>query len=158
MKFLVRNNVRTTVSRAISDSDTEIYINKATPPFRDPPQPDPDHILRLTIVYAGDSNPTIELVDVVSMESESGTELKLTVERSKEDPLENSFEFPIGSVIYLANTAEAIRGKANTDETVLIKKVRVDSTGVENPNGEYERLVSTDTMGREIILFTYEIL
>lgn len=157
MKFLVRNNVRTTVSRPISPSDTVIFINKATTPFRDPPDPQADHILRLTLMYVDNSSTKIELVDVTEKVSESATEWRLTVERSKEDPFEQSFEFPIGSVAYLANTAEAIRDKASISEVVLIKKVRVNADGNVDPNGDFERVVTVDTAGKEIVLMSYAI-
>lgn len=164
MNFLVRNNVKTTVSRPIATSDTVIFINKASSPFRNPPQPQPDHILRLTLSFSDNSSVLLELVDVLEME-DIGTEWRLTVERAvTEDEDLDQFSlpsvarsFPVGSLVYLANTASGINSRARKNEVVLVKKVRVNEDGIEDLNGEFVRVASIDSGQKEIVLFTYEI-
>lgn len=151
MKFLVRNNVKSTLSRAVLPSHDTIYISKATSPFRNPPTPDSEHILRLTIKNAGDTTTKIEIVEVSAITEATAVEWRLDVERGKEGT--TPFSFDIGDIIYLANTEESIQNKANISDVLIVERTRVDINGMEDPLGEYEK-VTTMVNGNKVTILT----
>lgn len=158
MHFLVENNVRTTVSRPITESATTIYINKATAPLNDPPTPEVGKTVRLTLVYSSDSETRIELVDVISITDENALEWRLEVVRAREDTSLQSYAFPVGSTIFLANTAEAIENKADKQQVILIEKVRVDANGLPDVNGPFEKIITFDSQGNPITIFSQTVV
>ena len=151
MKFLARNNVRCYISRSVSPSDDEIYIFKANAPYRNPPTPDNEHLLRLTIRNANGNVDKIEIVEVNAITEANAVEWRLDVERGKEGT--GAFSFSEGDVVYLANTEEAIQSKANVSDVLIVERTRVNSNGEEDPAGDFEA-VSTIVDGKKIIILS----
>lgn len=165
MRFLTRNNVKSTIAEAISTSDTVITINVAQPPFRNPPEPfpndsavaseDKEERVRLTLAYRADGDNRIEIIDVLSIDEDpsDSTKLVLNVERAvqevaDDDPAPRNYAFPENSLIYLSNTADAIKDKVNRDETLL--KVEEDvGTG-------FFRVKTLSPNNEEIIVYSYQ--
>lgn len=173
MNFLTRNNVRTTVTRLFpslnsssSNSRTQLFIKKAAAPFRDPPAPQsyPDHLLRLTLLYTDNNSSRIEIVNVIKKEEASPEEWMLTIGENGIESFSGRgveetdiSEFPTGSIVYLANTAEAIYNKASKDEVALIK--RVPATAIDDFGQviNYMKVITKDSNGEDIVLYTYPV-
>ena len=159
MRFLTRNNVRSTLAEPIGNSDTEIFINVAQAPFRNPPEPypndsnvvpeDKEERVRLTIAFFGNNDNRIEIVEVLEMvpdPANSVTRLRLTVQRAIVEEADGGspqpYEFPEGATIYLSNTADAINAK-------LSKFADGAGSGV-------VRVKTLSPEKDEIILYTYQ--
>lgn len=161
MRFLTRNNVRSTLAEPVNNSATEIFINVAQAPFRNPPEPfpndsavapeDKEERVRLTIASFADNDNRIEIVEVLELvpdPSNPATRLRLTVQRAvveeADGGLPQPYEFPEGATIYLSNTADAINTKL--------------SKFSEDAGSGFVRVKTLSPNNEEIIIYSYEDL
>lgn len=111
-KFQVENNIRLVLDGPVAPTDTQIAVQRATAPDREPTAPTGGDKLHLTLVDNFGSPSVTEVVNVTAI-TDNIDHLLLTVERAQENTTAASFT---QGFVFQAATAAVIDSKLDADD------------------------------------------
>lgn len=156
VKYLTRNNVKTTLVNDITPTDTQFRLFNASPPFRNPPSPSVNMRVRLTLIDA--ATPTkIEIIECDQI-TVDGTDFRL-VRVTDNDPAQGrglegttAQSFSAGSIVYLANTSEMIDAKADIVDVIIVDRKEVTVGG-----DTFLEVTAEEGSSGEILFYSYKL-
>lgn len=156
VKYLTRNNVRTTLADNITPTDTQFRIFNASPPYRNPPSPSFNHRVRLTLIDS--STPTkIEIIECDQITID-GTDFRL-LRVTDDDPAQGrglegtgAQSFSSGAIVYLANTSDMIDAKADIVDVIIVDRTEVTIGG-----DTFLQVTAEEGSSGEILFYSYKL-
>jgi len=156
VRFLTRNNVKTTLVDPITPTDTQFRLFNASSPFRNPPSPTVNTRVRLTIVDSATPS-KIEIIecDQITIDGSDYRLLRVT----DNDPAQGrglegttGQSFSAGAIVYLANTSGMIDAKANVVDVIIVDREVVTIGG-----DSYLQVTAEEGSSGEILFYSYKL-